>query len=84
MDLREDGTNVDLRQDYQEPQSCVIDDSPRSAFVDITQRQAKQFGSDEEFVCCKNNDIILYEECPKPTDVYVQTIYYKYITFITF
>ena len=74
VDLRDDESEVGPRQDNEEPQACSIDSSDDNAFVDITQRQAKQFESDDDFVCCRNEEVLAFTECPLSTDMYVSIL----------
>ena len=68
-DPQEGELNVDLREDYQEFQSCDIDSNDDNIFVDITQRQAKQYEPNDEFVCCKIDEVLAFTECPLSTDM---------------
>ena len=71
VDLREDESEVGPRQDNEEFQACTIDSSDDNVFVDITQRQAKLYESNDDFVCCRKEEVLIFTECPLPTDMYV-------------
>ena len=74
VDLREDESEVGPREANEYPQACSIDTSDDNVFVDITQRQSKLYESEDEFVCCRNEEVLVFTECPLSTDMYVSIL----------
>ena len=76
VDLRGENSGVDLRQDYENSlESCVIPDAEQDgSYIEIGQRQSGDYTYDsgDNFVCCQEENVELYEECPdNPGYMYV-------------
>jgi hypothetical protein len=74
VDLRGDKGSVDLRQDYEESQpSCVVpDDEQDGNFIRIDERQSSDYDYEENFVCCKEQNVVTQTQCPDhPGHMYV-------------
>ena len=83
FDLRDDESEAGPRQDNEELQACSIETSDDNVFVDITQRQSKQYESEDEFVCCRNDEVLVFTECPLSTDMYVSISIKCYISYLS-